>query len=176
MEKQDRPDEATAPTVGRKPAVNSWLIGRDLEQARKRILWGGVAGLAVAGILFLVATTTYFGDPESAGIVQPSRGQFLYVLVETGVMAALSVGLLKRRLWAAAGLLGYHLVSKLALFGLAIFGLAPGNLNPYSMTIFLLIPGYLFFQGLRGALTWRHLTRPKYPNQDDFHPSATELQ
>ena len=142
---------------------NPWLVGNDLEQARKRILWGGVAGLVVAGILLIVVTTTYFADPETMGVVQPSRGQFLYVLLEAGIMAALSVGVLNRSRWAAAGLLAYHILSKLALFALALFGLAPGNLNPYSMTIFLLIPAYLFFQALRGALTWHYLTHPVYP-------------
>ena len=140
-----------------------WMIGSDLRQAGKRILWGGVTGLAIAGMLSVAVTTTYFGDPAVTGLVQPTLGQFLYVLLESGLIAALSVGVLKRFRLAAAALLAYHLVSKAALFGLAIFGLAPGNLNPYSMTIYLLIPGYLFLQGLRGVLTWHYLTHPVYP-------------
>ena len=140
-----------------------WMLGSDLTQAGKRILWGGVAGFVVAGMLSLVVTTTYFGDPTVTGVIQPTLGQFLYVLLESALMALLSVGVLKRFRPAAAALLVYHLVSKSTLFGLAVFGLAPGNLNPYSMTIFLLIPGYIFLQGLRGALTWHHLTHPAYP-------------
>lgn len=140
-----------------------WMIGSDLRQAGKRILWGGVTGLAIAGMLSVAVTTTYFGDPAVTGLVQPTLGQFLYVLLESGLIAALSIGVLKRFRLAAAALLAYHLVSKAALFGLAIFGLAPGNLNPYSMTIYLLIPGYLFLQGLRGVLTWHYLTHPVYP-------------
>lgn len=140
-----------------------WMIGSDLRQAGKRILWGGVTGLALAGMLSVAVTTTYFGDPAVTGLVQPTLGQFLYVLLESGLIAALSIGVLKRFRLAAAALLVYHLVSKAALFGLAIFGLAPGNLNPYSMTIYLLIPGYLFLQGLRGVLTWHYLTHPVYP-------------
>ena len=140
-----------------------WMIGSDLRQAGKRILWGGVTGLALAGMLSVAVTTTYFGDPAVTGLVQPTLGQFLYVLLESGLIAVLSVGVLKRFRLAAAALLAYHLVSKAALFGLAIFGLAPGNLNPYSMTIYLLIPGYMFLQGLRGVLTWHYLTHPVYP-------------
>lgn len=140
-----------------------WMIGADLPQAGKRILWGGVTGLAVSGMLSVAVTTTYFGDPAVTELVQPTFGQFLYVLLESVLIAALSVGVLKRFRLAAAALLAYHLVSKIVLFGLAVFGLAPGNLNPYSMTLYLLIPGYLFLQGLRGVLTWHYLTHPVYP-------------
>lgn len=141
----------------------AWMLGSDLTQAGKRILWGGIAGLVVAGMMSMAVTTTYFGDPAVTELVQPTLGQFLYVLLESALIAVLSVGVLKRFRPAAAALLVYHLVSKSALFGLAIFGWAPGNLNPYSMTIYLLIPGYLFLQGLRGTLTWHYLTHPAYP-------------
>ena len=144
-------------------SLPAWMLGSDLTQAGKRILWGGVAGFVVAGMLSLVVTTTYFGDPAVTGVIQPTLGQFLYVLLESALIAMLSVGVLKRFRPAAAALLVYHLVSKSILFGLAVFGLAPGNLNPYSMTLYLLIPGYIFLQGLRGALTWHHLTHPAYP-------------
>lgn len=155
-------------------ALPGWMIGSDLRQAGKRILWGGGAGLALAGMLSVAVTTTYFGDPSVTELVQPTLGQFLYVLLESGLIAVLSVGVLKRFRLAAAALLAYHLVSKAALFGLAIFGLAPGNLNPYSMTIYLLIPGYLFLQGLRGVLTWHYLTHPVYPAEPEVDRAAGE--
>ena len=144
-------------------ALPPWMLGNDLQRAGKRILWGGVTGFVVAGMLSMAVTMAFFGDPAVTGVIQPTLGQFLYVLLESALMALLSVGVLKRFRLAAAALLVYHLVSKSTLFGLAVFGLAPGNLNPYSMTIFLLIPGYIFLQGLRGALTWHHLTHPAYP-------------
>ena len=141
----------------------SWLIGTDLVQARKRIRWGGGAGLAAAVINFIVIMSTYFvGDTGVEGVVQPSGGQFLFVLVEAAVVAVLAVAVLRRNRTAAMALLAYQVVSKLALFGLAAFGLGPGNLNPVSMVLNLVF-AYLFFQGLRGVLTWHYLTHPQYP-------------
>lgn len=144
--------------------AGSWLIGTDLVQARKRILWGGGAGLAAAVINFIVIMSTYFvGDTGVEGVVQPSGGQFLFVLVEAAVVASLAVGVLRRSRAAAMALLVYQVVSKLALFGLAAFGLGPGNLNLVSVVLNLVF-AYLFFQGLRGVLTWRYLTHPDYPD------------
>ncbi len=137
-----------------------WLIGTDLRQAGKRIRYGGIAGLAAAGVSFFVIVITYFGDPSIAGVIQPGGGPFLLVLLETVLMSALSVGVLRRSRAAAMALLGYHLVSKLALFALAAFGLGPGELRAIP---FHLVFAYLFFQGMRGVLTWHYLTRPEYP-------------
>ena len=141
----------------------SWLIGTDLDQARKRIRWGGGAGLAAAIINFIVIMSTYFvGDTGVEGVVQPSSGEFLFVLVEAVVVAGLAAGVLRRGRAAAAALLAYQVVSKLLLFGLAAFGLGPGNLNPVGLVLNLVF-AYLFFQGLRGVLTWHYLTHPEYP-------------
>lgn len=139
-----------------------WMIGSDLRQAGKRILWGGMAGMTAAAINFIVIMATYFGDPAVAGVIQPGGGAFLFVVVEAGLMAALAVGVLKRGRLAAAALLVYHLVSKVGLFGLAAAGWGPGSLNPLSLVLNLLF-AYLFLQGLRGVLTWHYLTHPVYP-------------
>ena len=142
---------------------NPWLIGADLQQARKRIHWGGGAGLAAAAINFIVIMSTYFvGDTGVEGVVQPSGGEFLFVVAEAVLVAGLAAGVLLRNRAAAGALLGYQIVSKLALFGLAAFGLGPGNLNLVSLVLNLVF-AYLFFQGLRGVLTWHFLTHPKYP-------------
>ena len=178
MAEQDRRDEAApgltvqaeasdanelAQAIEPQKRPNPWLIGTDLEQARKRIRWGGGAGLAAAVINFIVIMSTYFvGDTGVEGVVQPSRGQFIFVLVEAILVAGLAAGVLKRSRAAAGALLGYQIVSKLLLFGLAVFGLGPGNLNPVSLVLNLVF-AYLFFQGLRGVLTWRHLTHPEHP-------------
>ena len=159
--------EAAETEVSGQPAEppkspNRWLIGTDLEQARKRIRYGGVAGLAAAGINFVVAVITYFGDEGVAGVIRPGGGAFVFVLVEAGLMTALSVGVLRRNRSAAVMLLGYHVVSKLILFGLAAFGVGPGSLRAIP---FHLVFAYLFIQSLRGALTWHYLTHP-------FHPSG----
>ena len=135
-----------------------------MEQARKRIRWGGGAGLAAAIVNFIVIMSTYFvGDTGVEGVVRPSMGQFLFVLAEAGLVAGLAAGVLKRSRAAAAALLFYQVVSKLALFGLAAFGLGPGNLNLVSVVLNLAF-AYLFFQGLRGVLTWHYLTHPEYPS------------
>lgn len=178
MDAQDRPDVDSGPssedtltapslesTTSPKPAgsPNPWLIGTDLQQARKRIRWGFGAGLAAATINFIVIMSTYFvGDTGVEGVVQPSRGEFIFVLVEAGMVAALAYGVLKRSRAAAATLLAYQLVSKSVLFGLALAGLGPGNLNPVSLVLNLAF-AYLFFQGLRGTLTWHYLTHPDWP-------------
>lgn len=143
-------------------ALPGWMIGSDLRQAGKRILWGGGAGLAAAAINFIVIMATYFGDPAVAGVIQPGGGAFLFVLIEAGLTAGLAAGVLKRGRPAAAALLAYHLVSKAGLFGLAAAGWGPGSLNPISLLLNLLF-AYLFLQGLRGVLTWHYLTRPVYP-------------
>ena len=149
---------------GSGPGSTSWLIGTDPEQARKRIRWGGGAGLAAALINFIVIMSTYFvGDTGVEGVIQPSGGQFLFVLAEAVVVAGLAVGVLWRNRAAATALLLYHVVSKLVLFGLAALGLGPGNLPPVSLVLNLVF-AYLFFQGLRGVLTWRYLTHPNYPS------------
>ena len=121
--------------------------------------------------------STYFvGDTGVEGVVQPSRGQFLFVLVEAAVVACLAAGVLKRNRTAAMALLVYQVVSKLALFGLAAFGLGPGNLNLVSAVLNLVF-AYLFFQGLRGVLTWHYLTHPDYPAlalESQFHEEHEE--
>lgn len=156
-------DEGGVESLGTGHSPTSWLVGSDLVQARKRIRWGGGAGLAAAVINFIVIMSTYFvGDTGVEGVIQPSSGQFLFVLVEAVVVAGLAVAVLRRSRVGAMALLAYHLVSKLTLFGLAAFGLGPGNLNPVSFVLNLVF-AYLFFQGLRGVLTWRYLTHPEYP-------------
>ena len=181
MDEQDRQDAG----AGFKPALpagddhrpGSWLLGTDPEQARKRIRWGGGAGLAAAVINFIVIMSTYFvGDTGVEGVIQPSGGQFLFVLVEAVVVAALAVAVLRRSRTGAMALLAYHIISKLALFGLAAFGLGPGNLNPISFVLNLVF-AYLFLQGLRGVLTWHYLTHPDYPAlepESQFHEGHEE--
>ena len=182
MEEQDRQESDSDSTEGGDASTpasspNPWLIGTDLLQARKRIRWGFGAGLAAATINFIVIMSTYFvGDTGVEGVVQPSRGEFIFVLVEAGLVAALAVGVLKRSRTMAAALLGYQLISKSALFGLALAGLGPGNLNPVSLVLNLVF-AYLFFQGLRGVLTWHYLTHPDYPagaTESQFHEKHEE--
>ena len=159
-----RKDEAAnpGPTSAAPPqqGLRRWLIGTDPEQAAKRIRWGGIAGIAAALVNFIVALVTYYGDDSVAGVIRPGGWPFLFVLAEAAVYAALAVAVLRKNRTAAALLLGYHLASKLILFGLAAFGLGPGTLRAIP---FHLAFAYLFFQGMRGAFTWHYLTHPVYP-------------
>ena len=153
-------EEPASAVETRGSRVASWLIGSDIEQARKRMRWGGIAGIAAAIINFVVAVVTYFGDASVEGVIQPGGWAFLFVLAEAGLMTVLAVGLLRKNRSAALLLLGYHVVSKVALFGLAAVGVGPGSLRAIP---FHLVFAYMFFQGWRGALTWRYLTRAEYP-------------
>ena len=136
-----------------------WLIGADLRQAGKRILWGGGAGLAYSAIYLIVIVSTFFGDPDVAGVIQPGGEESFFILAMAGVIAVLAVGVLKRNRAASVLLLCFFVVVMLALFGLAAFGLGPGKLQTLP---FHLVFAYLFFQGMRGVLTWHSLTRPGY--------------
>ena len=172
QERQETDSDSTETGQAARPVAspNPWLIGTDLVQARKRIRWGFGAGLAAAIINFIVIMSTFFvGDTSVEGVVQPSRGQFIFVLVEAVLVAILAVGVHKRNRAMAATLLGYQLISKSVLFGLALAGLGPGNLNPVSLVLNLVF-AYLFFQGLRGVLTWHHLTHPLYPTRGNTDP------
>ena len=167
MDEQDRQDVGAglqpARAAGNNCPPNPWLVGSNLEQARKRILWGGGAGLAYAATYFIVIMATYFvGDSGVERVIRPGGGEFLFVLVEAALVAVLAAGMLKRNRAAAVALLGYQIISKLVLFGLAILGLGPGDLNLGSLVLNLVF-AYLFFQGLRGVLTWHYLTHPEYP-------------
>ncbi len=146
---------------GRMADLLSWLIGTDLQQARKRILWGGGAGLAYAGMYLVVIFSTFFGDPSVAGLIQPGGREFLFILMQAGLIAVLAFGVLRRNRLAAFTLLFFFVVVLFALFGLAAFGLGPGKLQTLPVH---LVFAYLFFQGLRGVLTWRYLTHPNYPS------------
>ena len=137
-----------------------WLIGADLRQAGKRILWGGGAGLAYSTIYFIVILSTFFGDPDVAGGHPARRGRILFHTGNGGGDSGFGGGVLKRNRAASVLLLCFFVVVMLALFGLAALGLGPGKLQTLP---FHLVFAYLFFQGMRGVLTWHYLTRPEYP-------------
>ena len=69
-------------------------------------------------------------------------------------MAVLAYGVLRRVRAAAVLLFFYFLISRIPL-------LAIGVMKPEVLPLQLLF-GYLFFQGMRGALTFHYLTHPHY--------------
>ena len=122
-------------------------------------MWGGGAGLAYSAIYLIVIVSTFFGDPDVAGVIQPGGEESFFILAMAGVIAVLAVGVLKRNRAAAVLLLCFFVVVMLTLFGMAAFGFGPGKLQTLP---FHLVFAYLFFQGMRGVLTWHYLTRPGY--------------
>jgi hypothetical protein len=80
------------------------------------------------------------------------------VLVEAALLAGLAWGVLKRGRAAAGALFFYFLASNSVAYALGW-----GNFT--ALPVMLLL-GYLFFQGMRGACTYHHLTHPRYPGAE----------
>ncbi|MFQ6028507.1 MAG: hypothetical protein ACE5Q6_13535 [Dehalococcoidia bacterium] len=131
-----------------------FLIGKDLERARKRMRYAWIAGFVAAGINFAVALMTF--PVEEAGGVDPIGGvAFALVMLEAALLAVLAYGVRKQKRAAAVALLLYFILSKIISYSVGI-----GSLTALPLQ---LIFAYLFFQGMRGALTFYYLTHPEYP-------------
>jgi hypothetical protein len=127
------------------------LIADDVVKARKRMRNAWIAGFAAAGIGLINALISF---PSAASESQGgwSNGQFIFVMLESSLMAALAYGVLKRIRSAAVVLFAYFLISRIPLLAMGLMRLEVLPLQ--------LLFGYLFFQGMRGALTFYHLTHP----------------
>jgi hypothetical protein len=97
-------------------------------------------------------------DPEGRALWEGGGWAFAFVLVETALLAGLSWGVVKRQRAAGVGLFCYFLASKSIAYALGW-----GNFT--ALPVMLLL-GYLFFQGMRGACTYHHLTHPRYPGAE----------
>jgi len=132
------------------------LIADDVVKARKRMRNAWIAGFAAAGIGLINALISF---PSAASESQGgwSNGQFIFVILESSLMAGLAYGVFKRIRAAAVSLFFYFLISRIPLLAMGLMRLEVLPLQ--------LLFGYLFFQGLRGALTFHHLThsRPSEP-------------
>ena len=130
------------------------MIADDVVKARKRMRNAWITGFAAAGIELINALIFFPStDPESPR--GWSNGQFAFVILESGLMAGLAYGILKRLRAAAVLLFLYFLISRIPLLALGLLRLEVLPLQ--------LLFGYLFFQGMRGALTFHHLTHPLPP-------------
>ena len=147
------------------------MIGNNLERARRRMRWAWVAGLIWAGMEAFNALTLFFGV-ETALRPQWSVAQFILVLVEAATMAALSLGLKRRSRAAAALLFGFFCVSRVVLLFLGMIALSTGE--DVARLVVQSLFAYLFFQGLRGALTYHHLTHPQHPDPTEYSLIAAE--
>jgi hypothetical protein len=130
------------------------LIADDVVKARKRMRNAWIAGFAAAGIGLINALISF---PSAAAESQGgwSNGQFVFVMLESSLMAGLAYGILKRIRAAAVLLFFYFLISRIPLLAMGLIRLEVLPLQ--------LLFGYLFFQGMRGALTFHHLTHPLPP-------------
>lgn len=130
------------------------MIADDVVKARRRMRNAWIAGFISAGISLIVALSSFSGSGAEA---QRSwtTGQFAFVLTEAGLTAALSYGIVKRFRAAAVLLFFCFFIIKVTAYSMG-FGKLP------ALPLQLLF-GYLFFQGMRGALTFHHLTHPRRP-------------
>jgi hypothetical protein len=130
------------------------LIADDVVKARKRMRNAWIAGFAAAGIGLTNALIS-FPSAASESHGGWSNGQFVFVILESSLMAGLAYGILKRLRAAAVVLFVYFLISRIPLLAMGLMRLEVLPLQ--------LLFGYLFFQGMRGALTFHHLTHPLPP-------------
>ena len=136
------------------------LVGRDLEQARKRVRNGWLCGFLWAGWSFIgVVAGIWSLAPEAEERL--SLSLFILAVVEVGVVAFLSYGVMRQRRPAAATLLVYFWVSRIFWIAAGAIGLG-GYGEIIKFGILQVIPAYLFLQGMRGVWTWHRLTHPEY--------------
>jgi hypothetical protein len=118
-----------------------------------------VGGFVAAAISLAVALMSYGAvDPEGRTLLEGGGWAFAFVVAEAVLLAGLSWGVLRRGRAAGVGLFCYFLASKSIAYALGW-----GNFT--ALPVMLLL-GYLFFQGMRGACTYHHLTHPRYPGAE----------
>ena len=141
------------------------LIADDVVKARKRMRNAWIAGFAAAGVGLINALISF---PSAHADSQGgwSNGQFIFVMLESSLMAGLAYGVLKRTRAAAVLLFAYFVISRIPLLAMGLMRLEVLPLQ--------LLFGYLFFQGMRGALTFHHLTHPFPTEPHDGHEPAAD--
>jgi hypothetical protein len=138
------------------------MVNQDLEQARQRMRLVWLAGFIITGVFFINAAIAIWGlAPESEERLP--LGLFIFAMVEVGIVAFLSYGVLRRRKEAATVLFFYFWISRIFWIALGIISLStiPEILK---FLVWQILPAYIFFQGLRGAWTYHYLTHPQYPD------------
>ena len=129
------------------------MIGDDIGKARRRMRIAWIAGFAAVTISFILASIA-LGGVNAEGKELISGGQYILVTIDSGIIAILSLGLWRRFRVAAVLLFLYFVISKGVLFSV---GLGHMGFDEPVIPVQLLF-AYLFFQGMRGALTFHHLT------------------
>ena len=139
------------------------LVGTDITQASRRIRWAYICGYLYAGVFVFNAIALFsVGDPEVKGLW--STGQAVFVVLEASLVAILSFGLSRRNKMAALGLFVYFLLSRVPLLILGFLPAANELDGLMRLVVMQILPAYLFYQGLRGVLTFYDLKHRDYPN------------
>lgn len=150
------------------------MVGSDLEKSRKQVRNASIAGFAWSAYIFVVAVGFLIALLLSGdgGEGKLSLALFIFVVVEVGLVALLSFGVMRYLRKAAVALFFYFVISRLVLLAIGEIGFG----EPQDLVRLLLqvIVGYFFFQGLRGVLTYYYLTHPQYPVAVD--PSETSAR
>ena len=146
------------------PWTKRILLGTDVTQANRRIRWAYICGYLYAGVFVFNAITLFsVGDLEVKGLW--STGQAVFVVLEASLVAFLSFGLSRRNKMAAIGLLVYFLLSRVPLLILGFLPAANELDGLMRLVVMQILPAYLFFQGLRGVLTFHDLKDRDYPDE-----------
>ena len=146
------------------PWTKRILLGTDVTQANRRIRWAYICGYLYAGVFVFNAITLFsVGDLEVKGLW--STGQAVFVVLEASLIAILSFGLSQRNKLAAIGLFVYFLLSRVPLLILGFLPAANELDGLMKLVVMQILPAYLFFQGLRGVLTFHDLKDRDYPDE-----------
>lgn len=137
------------------------VLSQDLEQARRRIRLAWLVGFVLSGVFFINAAVAIWGlAPEAEDRLPLSL--YIFALIEVGIVALLSYGVLRRLKEAATALFFYFWISRIFWIAMGVIGLATGP-EILKFLVWQVLPAYFFFQGLRGAWTYYYLTHPQYP-------------
>ena len=146
------------------PWTKRILLGTDVTQASRRIRWAYICGYLYAGVFVFNAIALFsVGDLEVKGLW--STGQAVFVVLEASLIAILSFGLSRRNKMAAIGLFVYFLLSRVPLLILGFLPAANELDGLMKLVVMQILPAYLFFQGLRGVLTFHNLKHRDYPDE-----------
>ena len=140
------------------------LVGTNITQSSRRIRWAYICGYLYAGVFVFNAITLFsVGDLEVKGLW--STGQAVFVVLEASLVAFLSFGLSRRNKLSAIGLFVYFLLSRVPLLVLGFLPAANELDGLMRLLVMQILPAYLFFQGLRGVLTFHDLKDRDYPDE-----------
>lgn len=153
--------EGWKPASALPPALSGLLMGNSPGKARWWIRFGWLAGFVWAAISFLGAVGATLAPIITEAPSDLHLGQFIFAIIEVGVITYLSYGVMRQRPTAAVLLFIYFVLSRIALVFIGLIGL--GQPEDYIRLLIQGVFAFFFFQGLRGVLTFYHLTHPRYP-------------